>query len=91
MNPDKELIDRIADLGSALTPVRDVAVLTGIDEDLLRAELEMPGSEAGAAYRKAVAETALAIRRREIEFARMGSPLAVQSASSYIASLSTDI
>jgi hypothetical protein len=87
---DKQLTE-LSSLASALTPVSDIAVLMGLDEDALRVELEIPDSPARQAFRKAVAETSLAIRRREIEFAKMGSPLAVQSATSFISIICEDL
>lgn len=83
-------VDKIRDLAAALTPVADIAALLDLSEDALRMELDMPGSPVRVAFRKAVAETSLAIRRQEIQFARMGSPIAVQSASSYLATLYND-
>ncbi|TFU93964.1 hypothetical protein E4T81_05055 [Barnesiella sp. WM24] len=91
MELTQEQIDRIREYASDLTPVRDIAALMELDEDSLRAEIDFPGSEVGKVYRKAVAATALAIRRQEIQFARMGAPAAVQSASAYVASLLTDV
>lgn len=85
-----EQIDRIAELAGALTPPSEIAALMDLDEDALLMELALPGSPAGKAFRKAKAETALDIRRREIEFARMGAPAAVQSAAAYLAGMNLD-
>ena len=90
MTRTKEQIEYIADLAAALTPVADIAVLLGVDEDALRVELGFPGSEAGAAFMRAKAETALLIRRQEIEFAKMGSPAAVHAAAAYLSKCNID-
>lgn len=74
----------MASLAAELTPVRDIAALLDMEEDALRAELAMPGSPMRRAYLKAKARTALEMRRRELELARVGSPLAVQMAGAYL-------
>lgn len=83
----QETIDSVARLASDLTPVRDIAALLDIDEDLLRAELAIPSSPVRRAYLKARAQTSLDMRRRELELARVGSPLAVQMAGAYLRDL----
>ncbi len=87
---DPETIARITDLAADLTPPSEIAALLGIDEDLLRLELADKGSPVRRAYLKAKAETALMLRRREIDLARVGSPLAVQLTGQYIRDMTTD-
>lgn len=87
---DRDKIQLIEDLASKLTPLRDIAVLTGIGEDALRIEMEDPSSPARCAYLRGKARTALELRQRELELARIGSPLAVQMASGYLHDMTTD-
>lgn len=77
-------INDIAELAAALTPVEDIAALLDINEDMLRMELATPQSPVRRAYLKARAQTALMLRKQEIELARVGSPLAVQLTGAYL-------
>lgn len=90
MDFSQEIIDRIAGLAADLTPPSEIAALLDIDIDVLRAELAMKRSPVHAAYFKAKAETAHMLRRQEIEFARAGSPLAVQLTGSYLRDMDAD-
>lgn len=86
----QDLIDKVASLASDLTPPSEIAVLLGIDADLLRLELGVKSSPVRIAYFKAKAETAHMLRRQELEFARVGSPLAVQLTGSYLRDMTSD-
>jgi hypothetical protein len=77
-------IKEIADLASDLTPISEIAVLMDLNEDELRVQLSFKGSPARLAYLKAKAKTAHELRKQEIEFARSGSPLAVQLTGAYL-------
>ena len=79
-----------ARLAAELPPVREMAALLGIDEDALRLELSDRSSAARAAYFRAKAETANRLRRQELEFARLGSPLAVQLTGEYLREMTSD-
>lgn len=87
---DKQIIDRVTELAADLTPVSDIAVFLDVNEDLLRMELRSPSSPLGRAYRRTKAETSLALRRQELALARVGSPLAVQMAASYLRDMDAD-
>mgnify|MGYP000729632673 FL=1 len=90
MDLNKETIDRVAELAAALTPPSDIAALLGIPADMLKAELAEHLSPLRAAYLKAKAETALMLRRQEIDFARVGSPFAVQLTETYLREMTAD-
>ncbi len=90
MNFSQELIDKIAELAADLTPLSEIAALLDIDEDYLRAEMSLKHSPARKAYMRAKAQTAHMLRKQEIEFARVGSPLAVQLTGSYIRDMNSD-
>lgn len=85
-----ETINRISELAGKLTPVKYIAALLDLDEDMLRLELASKGSPVRAAYMKAKATTSLALRTQEIELARIGSPLAVQLTASYLEEMTSD-
>ena len=87
---DQNTIERIAGLAADLTPPSEIAALLDIDPDLLKAELAIKTSPVRIAYFKAKAQTALMLRKQELEFARVGSPLAVQLTGSYLREMSID-
>ncbi len=90
MTYPQEVIDRIAQLAADLTPPTEIAALLDLDIDLFRAELAMKDSPVRAAYLKAKAATAHMLRKQELEFARVGSPLAVQLTGQYLRDLTSD-
>ncbi|MCM1356526.1 MAG: hypothetical protein NC212_09000 [Staphylococcus sp.] len=85
-----EIIEQIAAYAADLTPVSEIAALLDLNEDALRLALADTGSEVRKAYIKAKAETAHMLRRQELEFARVGSPLAVQLTGSYLREMTAD-
>lgn len=86
----EETIDKIAEYAADLTPVSEIAAMLDINEDALRLALSDSGSKVRHAYMKAKATTAHALRRQEIEFARVGSPLAVQLTAGYLREMTAD-
>ena len=86
----QQLIDKIAELASELTPPKEIAVILDIDVDLFKAQLADKHSPAHRAYFRAKAETARMLRRQELEFARVGSPLAVQMTGTFIHDMTAD-
>lgn len=65
-------------------------MLLGIDIDLFKAELGDKHSAAHVAYYKAKAQTAHMLRKQELEFARVGSPLAIQMTGSFLHDMTAD-
>lgn len=90
MTLTQELIDRVAELAADLTPPSEIAALLDLDPDQFRAELSFKGSPLRAAYFKSKAMTAHMLRKQELEFARVGSPLAVQLTGSYLRDMTSD-
>ena len=90
MDYSKELIDQIASLAADLTPPSEIAAILDIDADLLRAELSIKSSPVRLAYMKAKATTAHMLRKQEIEFARVGSPVAIQLTGGYLRDMTSD-
>lgn len=86
----QETIQKIAELAAELTPPTEIAVLLGIDIDLFKAELANKHSAAHVAYYKAKAQTAHMLRKQELEFARVGSPLAIQMTGSFLHDMTAD-
>ena len=86
----QEQIQKISELASDLTPPRDIAILLGLDVDSFMDQLANRRSEAHKAYFKAKAETAHMLRKQELEFARVGSPLAVQMTGTFLHDMTAD-
>ena len=90
MDFSDDTIKQIQELAEALTPVSDIAALLDIDENELREEINYVHSPVRRAYNKGKAKTALALRKQELELARVGSPLAVQLTATYIKDMTID-
>lgn len=90
MDYSDEFIEKVRELAEALTPVSDIAALLDVDESILRDELCNKLSPVRKAYIKGKATTALALRRQELELAKVGSPLAVQLTAAYIKDMKID-
>lgn len=86
----QELLQKISELASDLTPPRDIAILLGLDVDSFMDQLANRYSDAHKAYFKAKAETAHMLRKQELEFARVGSPLAVQMTGTFLHDMTAD-
>ena len=90
MDYSEEFIQSVRELAEALTPVSDIAALLDVDESMLREELSNKLSLLRKAYDKGKATTALALRKQELELAKVGSPLAVQLTASYVKDMTID-
>lgn len=89
MQYTNEQLSNIEDLASSLMPIDSIAVLTGLDEDVLRQDIANKTHSAGKAYRLGKAKTMLEIQRQEINLAKLASPAAVENASRYITEMET--
>lgn len=87
---DDALIAKIAELAADLTPIRDIAALLDLKEDVLRCVINDPHSLVRRAYMKARATTARKLRKQELELAEVGSPMAVQMTSMYLRDMLQD-
>ena len=87
---DGPTVEYIMDLAGDLTPITEIAALIGYDEDKLRLALTDKRSPLRKVYLKAKAETAHRLRRRELELADVGSPLAVQLTHNYLRDMAAD-
>jgi hypothetical protein len=90
MDYSTEEINKVSELAGLLTPLSDIAVLMDIDEDILRRDVRDRASEVSKAYYKAKAQTALNLRKQEIELANVGSPLGVQLTAGYMITMDSD-
>lgn len=86
----QELIQKISELASELTPPREIAILLDLNVDTFMAQLANRYSDVHKAYYKAKAETAHMLRKQELELARVGSPLAVQMTGTFLHDMTAD-
>lgn len=87
---DQDVLDNIAELAAALTPISEMAALLDLNENMLRLAVNDRSSRVRNVYLKAKAKTALKLRKQEIELAEVGSPLAVQLTSAYMRDMQAD-
>ena len=81
---------KVSELAGFLTPISDIAVIMCIDVDVLRMDIRDRSTPVSLAYHKAKAETALKLRKQELELANVGSPLAVQQTKGYLLDMESD-
>lgn len=86
----EETVALVRELAENLTPLRDIALLAGLDEDDLALAMECRSSMLRKVILTARARTALMLRRRQIELARIGSPVGIQSADKWLHDIECD-
>lgn len=86
----EEQLNLVQELAANLMSIRDIAVLTGVDVDVLRHEINKKSSPLGKAYLTGKAGTVLEIKKQEIALAKLASPAAVENVSRYISEMDTD-
>lgn len=85
MSPlDKETLDKITELAGLFLSIREIALLTGLDYDVLQEMIEDEDSKVSLAYRKGKAESKYEIRKKVIQLAKLGSPQEEVLANKYI-------
>lgn len=90
MDYSTEQLERVKELAACLTPISDMAVLLDMDLDVLRLDIRNHNTQVSRAYHHAKADTALRLRKQEIELANVGSPLAVQLTNGYLLNMDAD-
>ena len=75
----RDLCAEIERLAGYFVPVSDIAVVLDIPPALLRDRLADPESPEALAYRRGKAKAKIALKAQEMELAKVGSPLGLQS------------
>ena len=91
MDYSSDLLTRIQDLSSQLTPLPEISALLDIDERELRDDVNTPGHDARRAFMKGYAETALKLRKQNLELVDAGSPAADEACRGYLKRMIRDI
>ena len=75
---DKEL-EEIEKLSSLYMKISDISVMLNIPADVLRDDIADRSSAVSKAYRKGKIASKVELHKREMELARIGSPLALDT------------
>ena len=84
MDYSSDLLTRIQDLSSQLTPPQEISALLDFDETEFKADINTPGHPARRAFMKGYSETALRLRKQNLELVDAGSPAADEACRGYL-------
>ena len=91
MDYSTDLLTRIQELASKLTPVTEISVLLWLPTNTLKDDIATTGHPARQAFYKGMAEQALKIRERDLELAEAGSPSAADNLHDYLKHMLDDL
>ena len=91
MDYSNDLLNRIKDLSSQLTPPQEISALLDIDETVFRDDINTYGHPARRAFMQGYAETALRLRKQTLNLADAGSPAADEACRGYLRRMTRDI
>lgn len=91
MDYSDDLLTRIQDLSSQLTPPMEISVLLDIDEGEFAVDLNTRGNPARKAFLKGYASIALKLRRQNLDLVDAGSPAADEACRGYLKKMIRDI
>jgi len=91
MDYSSDLLNKIQDLASQLTPPQEISALLDIDETELCADINTLGHPARKAFMKGYSETALRLRKQNIDLVNAGSPAADEACRVYLRRMTRDI
>ena len=91
MDYSSDLLSKIQDLSRDLTPPQEIAALLDIDEKELLDDLNTSGHTARRAFMKGYSETALRLRKQNLELSNAGSPAADEACRGYMKRMIRDI
>lgn len=77
-------LEKVKELAGLLMNVNDISVMIGVNEDNFREDIGNKNTAISIAFRKGQIETALEMRKQEIEMAKLGSPMAIELIQKYI-------
>lgn len=80
----KQQLEQIKEYAGYLFSPKEIAVLLEVDPNRFLQVIRQSSHPASMAYNKGKMETVLAIRKQEIELARVGSPMAVEMVKDFM-------
>lgn len=90
MTYSEEELKQIEDLASAFVRISDIAIVLDIPAEVLREDIADRSSQAYRYYRRGKILSKITLQRQEMEFARTGSPLAVENTTRALAQMEDD-
>ena len=91
MDYSNDLLSKIQDLSSQLTPPAEISALLDFDETEFKTDLDTPGNPARRAFLQGYSETALRLRKQNLDLADAGSPAADEACRGYLRRMIRDI
>ena len=91
MDYSSDLLNKIQDLASQLTPPQEISALLDIDETELCADINTLSHPARKSFMKGYSKTALRIRKQNLDLVDAGSPAADEACRVYLRRMTRDI
>ncbi len=91
MDYSSDLLTKIQDLASQLTPPQEISALLDIDEMELCADINTLGHPVRKAFMKGYSETALRLRKQNLDLVDAGSPAADEACRVYLRRMTRDV
>ena len=91
MDYSSDLLSRIKELAGFLTPLSEISALLELNETEFRDDINTPGNPARSAFLKGYADTALRLRKQNLELVDAGSPAADEACRGYMRRMIRDI
>lgn len=90
MNYSEEELRKIEDLASAFVKISDIALVLDIPAPVLREDIAMRGTPAYKAYRRGKTISKINIQKQNLEFAKVGSPTAIDALMNSLSEMEDD-
>lgn len=91
MDYSRDLLTKIQELAGHLTPLQEISALLELNETELRTDINTMGHPARVAFMKGYAETALKLRKQNLDLVDAGSPAADEACRGYLKRMIRDI
>lgn len=91
MDYSTDLLEKIKELASKLTPVSEISALLELPINEFRDEISSENSPVHKAFYAGMAKAALEIRERDIELARAGSPSAADALRNHLRKMMNEL
>ena len=91
MDYSSDLLNKIKDLASQLTPPQEISALLDIDETELCADFNTLSHPARKSFMKGYSKTALRLRKQNLDLVDAGSPAADEACRVYLRRMTRDI
>jgi len=90
MDYTRQQIEQVEEYASLFLKISDIALLIGVDPDVLRDDIADRTSDVSFVYHVTKLQTIARLRRQEIQQAELGSNIAIELVSKYITDQTLD-